>query len=82
MTFEEIEQELWRRADRVHPMYERRRYDGWVMCPREHAITRLRCIVEIQPLGELTLQSIKDAFRQRQRYFPGVDHVFAVGDRQ
>jgi hypothetical protein len=82
--FTHIQECLWRQAWIVHPNYRRGRYDGWVLCPRAHAEAHLRCIIESQASypGVPAMSVLKEQFTQVQRYFPGDDLVFAVGDTQ
>jgi len=85
--FRRVENDLWRAAKRTYPKYMRGPYDGWVLCPREHASAHLlRCIVELTSEAYPGLPGLlwlaKEQFAQVQRFFPGDDLVFAVGDIQ
>lgn len=76
--FSQIQEQLWLVAALIHPTYKRRKYDGWVMCPRQHAVAHLRCIVE-RIAGP---DPARDIFAEFDRFHPGEDVVFAVGDVQ
>lgn len=84
--FRRVEADLWAVARRVHPAYQRGRYDGWVLCPREHAQKHLRCIVELTPEAYPGLPGLlwlaKEQFGQINRFHDGEDLVFAIGDVQ
>jgi hypothetical protein len=84
--FRRVEADIWRVAHRVHPSYVRGGYDCWVLCPREHAKKRLRCIVELTPDAYPGLPGMlwlaKEQFSKIGRFFDGEDLVFAVGDNQ
>jgi len=81
-----IERDLWRLAAKTYPNYRRGLYDGWVLCPREYAQKYLRCIIEVTPEAYPGLPGLlwlaKKQFEAVQRFFPGEDLVFAVGDVQ
>jgi hypothetical protein len=86
-AFRRVEDDLWKAARLAHPTYIRGPYDGWVLCPRAYAQAhQLRCIVELTPESYPGLPGllwlVKEQFKQINRYFPGDDLVFAVGDIQ
>jgi hypothetical protein len=91
VMFKKIEDNLWREAALVHGEmrradYQRSQYDGWVLCPRAHAKAHLRYILELAPAAYPGLPGmlwlLKEQFAQVQRFHPGDDLVFAVGDVQ
>lgn len=85
-SFRRVEDDLWKQQRLLYPQYERGFYDGWVLCPREHAVKHLRCIVELTPSAYPGLPGLlwlaKEQFAQAGRFFDGPHLVFAVGDVQ
>lgn len=86
VMFRQVEAQLWRAARDINPEYRRQIYDGWVLCPREHAKANLRCIIELTSTAYPGLPGMlwlaKEQFAQVGRFFDGDDLVFAVGDVQ
>ena len=71
---------------KFNPDYQQGHYDGWVLCPREHAKSRLRCSLELTPTAYPGLPGMlwlaKQQFAYLDRFVDGDDLVFAVGDVQ
>lgn len=85
-SFNLVEADLWKQAYRTHREYSRGAYDGWVLCPRSHAVKHLRCIIELTSKAYPGLPGLlwlaKKQFDEIGRYLPGDDLVFAIGDVQ